>query len=170
MELDLHFYNSFFLIVMTSKFEYQTQQNRRTLVDVVNYQNQMDNIINYKMKNNELLSDSQKKNWPMICAYALLRWGTRFKVSLTLSDVIIPLGYVHELALRMMDYESTEVIIHYKNKKYRFPVKVLWRLLRDYTRKVFPFAQDEAVHISSESEEREQMGEYNFTANQEIQG
>jgi len=154
---------------MTSKYEYRTQQNRRTLVDVVNYQNQMDRIINYKMKHNELLSDNQKKNWPMICAYALLRWGTRFKVSLILSDVIIPLGYVHELALRMMDYESEQVSIRYKGKKYSFPVKLLWRLLRDHTRKVFPFAQDEAVHISSESEEREQMGEYNFSASEEMQ-
>lgn len=145
----------------------KSHQERKTRSDCIIAQKRMKEIVQKKMKNNEVLTINECEKWMDIVADALMTWGKNIKVYINLPTINIPFNSVHTFALYFMDW-GNPVIIKYKNINYKFEIKKLWELLYKYMLEIFPYCADEALHISKEAEEREQWSSYAFSAKKKL--
>ena len=138
------------------------KQLRKTRFDSLNAQKRMRKIVLDKIQHNTPLASCEKDDWMDIVADALLTWGKNIKAYVKKQGVRIPLGSVHTFALYFLDWDNP-VPLEHMGDKYKCEIKELWELLYKYMLEIFPYALDEALHISKEDEEREERSSYGFT-------
>lgn len=136
---------------------------RLTHYDTLQSQKKLRKLLKEKTINPTPLSNDERIEWEQLIADSYLNWGLKCNVYHERSDIRLKLGNLHTLALKMMDYDDTGTEISSGNKIYNIELKTLWDLIYKSSLNVFPYALDEALHISKEILEREDPGSYQFS-------
>lgn len=153
--------------LMKNAISDKDKQMRKTLDDIVKYQNILRSIVKKKIIHNDVLSIEEKDEWDKICAYALFKFGNIVDAVFDFPHVTIPLGKVHTFALHFIDYEE-KVEIRYNGKKYVFNIGDLWKKLYSYFDFVFPSSQEAGFYLSVEDQRTGEWEAYKFDVNRRI--
>ena len=149
---------------------YKKKQVRKTHYDTLMYQKKLRKIIKDKIKNDDLLTDKECDEWDEIIAISFSSVGTNKKVFYDTPNIKICFGTIHTFALRFSDWNTKQITYTYKNKPYKFEIRLLWKLLYDYCLELFPYALADAIRMSKESEEHESWDGYSFSSKRELNG
>ena len=139
------------------------KQLRRTFDDTKNAQKQLREMVLSKIKNPTCLTIEEQQKWIELIADSFLSVGIDKKVFIDKPNIRISFGNLHTFALRFLDWDE-RVVFNYKNQDYQFPIKTLWEILYDGCLEVFPYALADALHMSKETEKREQWEPYSFSS------
>lgn len=143
-------------------------QIRLTHADCINRQNELMSLLKRKISRNVGLSNNESEYFPELVANALLSQGW-IKANHTVDDgSVIPMGSVHEFALRMVDIRGQKVKLTFLNKTHVVNISDLWQTLYDYLIGLFPRSLEESLHISREIPQREESTSYIFKSSDKL--
>jgi hypothetical protein len=153
------------------KYERPLQQ-RRTLEDTINYQDELLSLAIRKRERNVCLSFEEKETFMKVYKRAVLSQGAVGCYYRTRNGKIVPFHHLTELAYFLSTLTSNMVdLINYDNNKpfdTNIPISDLWRFFEMKLIYVFPYACDEASHMSAEAPIREQPTSYQFSSEKNV--
>lgn len=152
---------------MKEKDNDKKKQLRKTHYDTQTCQKKLRNIVKEKIEKNTILTDRECVEWDELIANSLLSEGVKKQVYYDTPVLRICFGSVHTFALRFLDW-GDPAIFRYNGEGYKFSIKTLWELLYEHLLTLFPFALGDAVHMSKESEERDQWDSYDFSSKKDL--
>lgn len=149
-------------------------QVRRTLEDVIKFQNDLLDIVKSKRRNNSCLSFSERDTFLPLFKKAVLSQGAIKCLYRTRTGTIVPFHHLTELAYLLSEQTTNYIdIINYDTKgtyEHHLPISELWKFFEMKLIYVFPYACDEASHMSAEGVVHESPTSFQFSAHkQEIQ-
>jgi len=145
-------------------------QIRLTHKDTITKQNQLLNLVRKKISANVGLSLDEKNTFSILVADSLLSHGDRRCYYITDNSTKINLGSVHTLSLKMLDVNGGKVTLFDRrtNKRIVIETKELWKILKSEYIRAFPFALEEAIHMSREIPKREEATTYTFSSKKKM--
>ena len=149
-------------------------QVRRTFEDVIKFQNQLLEVVKSKRRNNSCLSFSERDEFLSLFTRSVLSQGSIKCLYRTRKGTIVPFHHLTELAYLLSEQTTNYVdIVNYDTKgtyEHHLPISELWKFFEMKLIYVFPYACDEASHMSAEAVIRETPTSFNFSAQkQEMQ-
>ena len=143
------------------------KQIRRTYDDTKKAQAKLRLLILNKIENNIGLTDYEKEIWMDLIADSFMSVGTDQKIYIDKPNIRIFFGTLHTFALRFLDWD-TKTVFTYNKHDYVFEICILWKKLYECCLEVFPYALADAIHMSKETEEREQWSPYSFSSEKKL--
>lgn len=144
------------------------KQLRRTFDDTKTAQKQLRELILNKIENKNSLTPEEKNIWMDLIANSFLSVGVDQKIYIETPNIRICFGTLHTFALRFLDWDS-KVVYTYQKHNYSFDIETLWEKLYSCCLEIFPYALSDALHMSKETEEREQWQPFSFSSNQKLE-
>jgi len=130
------------------------RQERWTYKDTIDSQRLMLAFVRKKIDGNPYFRDRKEAyEYFELLSNSILSQGPLSGIvpNVVLDGMVVPLGNdVHHFALQMMDVTTPRTKVKYKGKEWIMDSKVLWERLLHYLLILFPRAQTEALHMSSE--------------------
>jgi hypothetical protein len=154
--------------------EKKPMQVRRTLEDVIKFQNDLLQIVRTKRQNNSCLSFSERDTFLSLFTKSVLSQGSIKCLYRTRKGTIVPFHHLTELAYLLSEQTTNYVNIINDDTKgiyeNNIPISELWKFFERKLIYVFPYACDEASHMSAEAVIHESPTSFNFSAQkQEMQ-
>jgi hypothetical protein len=154
--------------------EKKPMQVRRTLEDVIKFQNELLSIVKTKRQNNACLSFSERERFLSLFTRAVLSQGSIKCLYRTRQGTIVPFHHLTELAYILSEQTTNYINIINDDTKgiyeRNLPISELWKFFERKLIYVFPYACDEASHMSAEAVLQEPPTSFTFSAQkQEIQ-
>ena len=149
--------------------EYKAKQIRRTLEDTINFQNELSELLEKKIKENSSLNFKEKRRFRYIFPRAILSQGNfeiRFENQDGRKSKFRHLSILASF-LRKLDSSVVRLRDRQSNTVYNVQIKELWKFFDLQLEIVYPYAREEATHISAEAPAREAPSAYEFSAKEE---
>jgi hypothetical protein len=147
-------------------------QQRRTLEDTINYQDELLSLVTRKRERNTCLSFEEKEKFMKTYKRAVLSQGAVGCYFRTRNGKIVPFHHLTELAYYLSTLTCNRVDIIDSDTNHPFdrnlPISDLWKFFEIKLIYVFPYACDEASHMSAEAPIREQTTSYQFSSNKSV--
>jgi len=130
------------------------KQERWTHIDTIEHQKNMIMFVRGKINGKPYFMDNKTPyEYYENVGNSLLGQGPLSKIvpQITVDNVCIPLGQdVHHFAVQMMWLRGPVTTLTFRGKEYKVESKKMWETLLHYFEILFPRAQTEALHMSSE--------------------
>jgi len=146
--------------------EYKAKQIRKTLEDTINFQNELSELVETKIQKNLPLNSKEKYRFRYIFPRAVLSQGN-YEISFKNKDGrISTFRHLSMLAsmLRKLNSPIAILLDNQSGKKYEVLIQELWDFFDYQLEIVYPFAREEATHMSAEAPVREAPSAYEFSA------
>jgi len=149
--------------------QYKAKQIRRTLEDTINFQDELSELVNKKIEENMPLFNRERKRFRLVFKKAVLSQGN-YEINYENKDgrrsrfrhLPIFAWYLSKL------HSPTAIVTdNQSGKKYNVLIQDLWEFFEYQLEIVYPFAREEATHISAEAPAREAPSAYEFSAKNE---
>jgi hypothetical protein len=144
------------------------RQVRLTFEDVLGAQTKLLSLIRRKRVRNVGLSSEEEDEFP-----SLIAWSTLSHAS-TVCHFVNDDGrkthfniYSFALELKSLRGESVFLVDGPSGVKYKVPISKLWEFLEKELKNIFPYALEEAIHMSREAPISERATAHRFSMEQE---
>jgi len=154
---------------MNKEKEYKAKQIRRTLEDTINFQNELSELVEKKKLENMNLFTNEKKRFRYIFPKAILSQGN-YEIDYVNEDGRHSrFRHLPMFAWQMRQLSSPIAILidNQSGVKYEVMIQDLWAFFEYQLEIVYPFAREEATHMSAEAPAREAPSAYEFSAKNE---
>lgn len=148
----------------------RARQERKTFEDVVDFQNELLHIIRRKERTKSPLTESESEKVRFLYPRSILSHGSS-KVYFKNSDGrVISFRHITEFIENLLNVRTSkvELIDGITSIRYVVPIEKLWMVLRNELVYLFPFAREEAIHMSPESITRESATAYKFSLDEKL--
>ena len=115
------------------------------------------------------LNDEEESYFPRLLAYAVLSLGS-YPIKFVTKDGRATSWHIYEFALAMKSVRGKEVILTdgTSGRNYRVNISDLWTFLEKELKHVYPYALQEALHISREAPVYEMPSSFTFSSEKSI--
>jgi len=147
------------------------KQQRLTLEDARHYQDKLKGLLKELIAENRPLKNDEKKLFFDALPKALLSQGVSVAVSVVIKEGWFIFSSVQNMAHRLADLNKQYVYMGTTRPEpiqVTIEIKELWQFLYDQCLYLFPLACGEALHISAETQERQQQGTYDFSSGSDL--
>ena len=145
-------------------------QVRKTLQDTISYQNELHLLVKRKKENNAILSFDERDRFIEIYPLAVLSHGSNPCFYRTIKG-IIRFEHMDMLAYFLSEQTSNVVsIIDINTNKVHdrnIPISDIWKFFERQLVYLFPFAREEAAHMSAEAPVKEPPTSYTFSSDKQ---
>jgi len=154
---------------MKKQEQYKAKQVRRTLEDTINFQNELSELVEEKKLANMPLTTKEKGRFRYIFPKAILSQGNYEIDYINEDGRHSRFRHLPMFAWYMRQLSSPIVILIDNQSEVRYEVFIseLWKFLEYQLEIVYPFAREEATHISAEAPAREAPSSFEFSAKNE---
>jgi hypothetical protein len=147
-------------------------QERKTFTDVQNAQNELLLLIDKKTKEDCGLSDAEQLRFRIIYPWAVMSHGSNKFFYRNPDGRITEFRNISEFVEEIMhtgsDYRFIILLDGPSNSYYCAEFKYLWKALRKDLCYLFPYAREEALHMSAEAPTREEATAYKFSKDEKL--
>jgi len=107
--------------------------------------------------------------FPRVLAYAVLSLGS-FPITFVTRDGRATKWHIYEFGLAIKSVRGKEVILTDgpSGRRYKVPIKELWEFFEKELKYVFPYALEEAIHMSREAPTFEMPSSFTFSSNKSV--
>lgn len=143
-------------------------QVRATHKDTQHKQNELYSLLRRKIETNTALTADEKETFANLTADALLSHGWK-RCFYYIDNKRIDLGSARLFALNLIDINKSEVYLNdpLSNKRYKLPIKELWKVLYRRCKELSQGALSEAIHMSKEMPRREEPSSLVYSSKEE---
>lgn len=131
----------------------KTRQQRKTLEDTIEYQEKLEKMIDRKIKRNAAFNHYEEKDAKFLFKRGILSHGTSKFYYKHKDGKITRFPHISSFFAKLVRVRGNKVRLKdgTTGKKYTVEIKDLWKALRNELDYLFPFAWEDAVHMSAES-------------------
>jgi len=131
----------------------KTRQQRRTFEDTVVFQEQLERLIISKIAKNTALSFKEEERARYLFKRAILSHGTNTFYFRHISGKCTVFPHVSSFFSQLCRIRGSKVKLTdgYSGKEYLVDIKDLWKELLRELEYLFPYAREEAIHMSAEA-------------------
>lgn len=153
------------------KKEYKQSQERRTFSDVNQFQADIKWLLFKKIKSNDGLTYEEARDLGYKYSWALLSHGSN-RFSFRNKDGRIT-EFIHISAFidNLLFIRKSPYVVLYDGPtrtRYNVEWKDIWKALLDELLYLFPYAREEAIHMSAEAPTREQASAFHFSLDEKL--
>ena len=145
------------------------RQSRLTFLDTIESQTTLLELLKRKKERNVGLSDKEEEDFPQLIALSILSHAST-PCTFVNSDGRITRWNIYELALQLKSLRGKQVTLidGTTQQRYAVEIKDLWSFLERELKHIFPYALEEAIHMSKELPAREKSSSYTFSSDNTI--
>lgn len=150
--------------------DYKAKQERKTFDDTCNFQNELLNLIARKKERNTPFNQHQRERANYLYPRAILSHGI-VKFSFRNKDGRVSLfRHVSSFFSKLSRMPSSTVVLtdSESDEQYSVQIRELWSALEEELEYLFPYAREEAIHMSSEAPVYEQATAYKFSMDEKV--
>jgi len=130
------------------------KSERYGYIDTLNNQREIRKKLYELIKYNKPLQFKEREIFIAMISKAFYGVGVNVTVLFPSKYGKIPLGKLHYFAQKMAYINSDQVQITYSKKTFKVNIKELWEIFLEYTFRVFPHAQSQALKMSGEKSKK----------------
>lgn len=144
-------------------------QRRLTFLDTINSQRELLSLVRRKKDRNVSLNDKEEERFPVLLAYSILSHAST-PVTFVNADGRTTKWNIYELGLDLKSLRGNRVILTDGQSKVRYEIRIsqLWNFFERELKHIFPFALEEAIHMSREAPIREQPTSFSFSSESKV--
>jgi len=145
------------------------RQSRLTFLDTIESQKALLELLKKKKERNVGLSDKEEEDFPELIAFAVLSHAST-PCTFVNVDGRTSKWNIYELALQLKGLRGNIVTLTdgITKQQYTIQIRDLWHFLEIELKHIFPYALEEAIHMSKELPQREQASSYTFSSDNKI--
>jgi len=145
------------------------KQTRLTFLDTIASQKELLNLVVRKKERNRGLNRKEEEEFPELVALATLSHAST-PCTFVNNDGRATTWNIYELALQIKSLRGQQVnlIDGTTNQKYTVSMRDLWAFLERELKHIFPYALEEAIHMSKELPARQKATSYTFSADTKL--
>lgn len=150
--------------------QHKPQQVRKTFEDTFNFQNELLELVSRKKKRNTPFNQEQRERANYLYPRAILSHGI-VKFSFKNSEGRVSLfRHVSSFFSKLSRIASSTVVLtdSESGEQYEVQIRDLWSALEEELEYLFPYAREEAIHMSSEAPVYEQATSYAFSMDKKV--
>lgn len=150
---------------------YKPRQERKTFEDVVDFQNHLLEIIMEKEKKKKPLTEKEASEVRFLYPRSVLSHGSSKFLFKNDDGRITPFRHITEFIEEILNVRSSSVSLKdgLTGKTFVVPIEKLWAALRRELVFIYPYAREEAIHMSPESITREAKSSFKFTLDEKLE-
>jgi hypothetical protein len=149
--------------------QHKPQQVRKTFEDTFNFQNELLELIDKKKKRNTPFNQQQRERANYLYPRAILSHGI-VKFSFRHNGRVSLFRHISSFFSKLSRIASSTVVLtdSESGEQYEVQISDLWAALEEELEYLFPYAREEAIHMSSEAPVYEQATSYAFSMDKKI--
>jgi len=149
---------------------YKTRQERKTFEDVVDFQNELLHIVMKKEELKKPLTTTESQKVRFLYPRSILSHGSSRFYFRNDDGRVTCFRHITEFIEDMLTIRTDKVQLldGTTHTNYVVPIEKLWRALRKELVYLFPYAREEAIHMSPESITREEASAYKFSLDKKM--
>lgn len=145
------------------------RQSRLTFLDTIESQKTLLELVKRKKTRNVGLNDEEEEDFPQLVALSVLSHASTPCIFLN-KDGRTTQWNIYELALQIKGLRGKYVTLidGTTRQKYTIEIRDLWSFMEIELKHIFPYALEEAIHMSKELPSRETTSAYTFSSDNKI--